>query len=230
MTTISYISAASANGTSLSMPTHAVGDLLFFAAYRDASTTSPTIPAGWFPVVSGTGGGTNAMSIAFKIATTAAETSGTWTNATHVACAVYRGTSIINIGGYKHTGNTTTLTVSWGQLTTTSTDPIARQNGNTWYVGVLGYKTNDIDGEVAPSGMTNRTNTKGASTGQISIHDTNGDTLWTTTGQTYSTGTAANSRTLIVEIVDTGYTPAASGGGGGRSAIQALSIPGVAIF
>lgn len=219
MTTISYISAASANGTSLLMPTHAAGDILIFAAYRDGSNTAPAIPSGWLTVNTGTGSNSNTMTVAFKIAASAAETSGTWTNASQVACGVYRATTQVAPGGFRSTANASSLTVSWAATPTGQTTAVARQNGSTWFVGIVGYKTNDVDCEVAPSGMTQRTNTKGASTGQIALHDTNGDSaLWTTTSQTYSTGTAAASYTLIVELVDTGRSTASSGGaiGGGN--------------
>lgn len=80
-------------GTSLTIPAgHQAGDLIVMAAWR-ANATAASKPAGWtdFSPTTTIASGAGSLRIAYKVAASSSETSGTWTNAAQVMCAVYRG-------------------------------------------------------------------------------------------------------------------------------------------
>lgn len=200
---ISYISNASAEATTLTMPTHVAGDLLLMAAYRHNSATAPTLPSGWLLVSTG-GGGTNSLLVAGKIASSASETSGTWTNATHLACAVYREATLLHIGTTALAGGVSSASINYPAI---SPD---RSFGDTWYVGIGGHRANDSDINLAPTGMTNRLNLIGATNGELVIHDTNGAvSSWASTNVTNTVSTTTGYRTAVCEIVDLGVAMSA---------------------
>lgn len=160
---ISNISSASAAAASVAMPTHAAGDLLLFSAWRNGSTTPPSLP----------GGCTNiqtafqtlySIRVGYKIAASSSETSGTWTNATHICVSVYRGQHATTPIGGSNTGTgTSSSTVNYPSVTMTVGD------GTSWVMGSAGISSADVDINTAPAGFTNRTNTSNLT----ALHDTN---------------------------------------------------------
>jgi hypothetical protein len=88
----SIVSSASAATNTVTMPTHAIGDMIVVWAYRGASATAPTIPSsqGWMQAAAPTGS-TNSAVLCVKLATSASHTTGTWTNATGIIIIVVRG-------------------------------------------------------------------------------------------------------------------------------------------
>jgi hypothetical protein len=105
-------------GNTLTMPTHATGDLLLAFATRDNSTVAPTLPTGWTALFS-IGSGTGAVLIAYKYAQSNAETFGTWTNASHVAVTVWYGAANTIVWPWLLSTNTATSgTMTWLAQTT----------------------------------------------------------------------------------------------------------------
>ena len=155
---VSFISTASAASNTVAMPTHAAGDMIVAFAFRDGDITAPTIPAGWLGRYSPVGQNTCSMSFAFKIAASASETTGTWTNATGISVAVYRK-------GASETWTTPAAFVNSG--TGTSIDYSAlyyfgptevRSEANTelWWVRMAGHRAGtDLLGST-PAGWTAR--------------------------------------------------------------------------
>lgn len=89
---ISRIGAAAAEATSITIPgTYQAADLMIIFAFRSGNATPPSLPAGWTNISSTAG--TSSLRCGYKIAGSASETSGTWTNATGVISHVYRGTA-----------------------------------------------------------------------------------------------------------------------------------------
>lgn len=84
--------ATSAAATTVAIPTHATGDLILMHVWRNASSTAPTVPAGWNVLgTSSQGGATKCWAgLYYKIAASSGETSGTWTSATALECEVFR--------------------------------------------------------------------------------------------------------------------------------------------
>lgn len=137
---------ASASGSSLTLPAHAAGDLILIFAYRDGSTTAPSLPSGWASIHSG-GANTNSARLGVKRATSSSETSGTWSNATEIVAVVIPGGGWI--GGFSSGGNSGT-SISYPALTMEAGD------GTSLVLGFAGHRTaTNVEG--APTGMTNAT-------------------------------------------------------------------------
>ncbi len=97
-----------AAAATVTIPTHAIGDLIVIWAFRDGSTTVPskptaggTVPA-WVDIDQSAGGGNSCSArTAQFVATANNHTSGTWTNATGMAAIVFRGQHASSpIGGH----------------------------------------------------------------------------------------------------------------------------------
>lgn len=192
---LSYIASGGAQANTVTIPAgHAAGDLLLIFAFRDGSTTSPSIPAGWTSV--GLNAGTLcASTVAYKIATSSSETSGTWTNADALVCNVYRGqfysgTPVINSGG--QTGTSSTVNYS-GIVSMTDA-------GNSWVVRFAGNTSIDTALETPPTGHTFRAGNVGA-TCEVASFDTNGAVSSSSFGSTSVGGTTGNYITKTLEIL-----------------------------
>jgi hypothetical protein len=85
---ISVEASASAASDSLTLPTHQAGDLLVMLAARTTQATI-THPSGWRRF-GGRSGGFGHNSLSAKRAASSSETSGTWTGADGLICAVLR--------------------------------------------------------------------------------------------------------------------------------------------
>jgi len=212
--TISRIGAASANATTLTLPTHAQWDLIVMAVARNASATLPTIPAGW-TVHAGIAGGVAVMAVCTKTASSAAETSGTWTNADHLSCAVYRSDTNLLVHGFASI--VTSTAAGSGDNITYREIAVPSPVTNKWLVAAAMHRNNDTDIQVAPTGMTAvaSANTVGASNGELTLHDSNANyTSWPLTVYVLTAGTSSNYKTAVCEICESPVTiPAAASGG-----------------
>ncbi len=195
---ISYVCASSAAATSSAACTgEQNGDLLVVFAYRSNSATAPTLATGFTQIntTSNSSGGTNgSMRAGWIVASASTTTSGTWTNATHVAMQVYRNQNSSPIGNNAVTGgNNSGTTVSYPATTLSVGD------GSSWFAGFAGRGTGQSVLATAPSGMTNRTSAP--ATPLVAGHDTNAGTAtnWSTTSVS---GFSASSKyvSLVVEI------------------------------
>jgi len=178
---ISFINANSAAATSLTMPSsRQIGDLEVMWVFRSGSTSAPTIPSGWLPIKTGTTTSTWGGAY-FRTCTNASDTSGTFTNASGLACAVYRG--VKGIGVSPAVSGAVSSTIAYP-----TTGTFIQSGGNSWSVGCAGHRTASAASvNVAPTGMTIRT---AANTGFAAISDTNGGvTSWSTA----SVGVSASS-------------------------------------
>jgi len=191
------------------MPTHAAGDLLVMFACNTGATTLPTVPSGWATIGTRQGSGMASV-IATKVAASASETAGTWTNATTLAVHVSRhSVNHIVVGAVSHNNRSGNVAIDY--LTLVSSGAMnGQQRGVNWCIGFAAATLNSTDMQTAPSGMTNRTSAAGASSREITVHDTNGDTTWATT--TYTASGAVSSHTAVVEIWDTGIAKSSGGG------------------
>lgn len=190
---ISYVGAASAAATSLTLPTHQAGDLLLLFAYRSGSTSPPTIPSGWTAISQG-GNNNNSAVLAYRLAAGAGTASGTWTNATHISSTAYRSsTGTLEVGAEGADGGSSD-TLTYSGLTLQDPD-------NSSWVAAFSAHRQATNVETVPTGMTNRTST--ATSGESAAHDTNG-TVTTWTAQTVvvspSSGGTQGWRTAVVEI------------------------------
>jgi hypothetical protein len=195
---VAISSAGGATGTnSATLPSFNSGDIALVLAFRDGSTTNPTVPAGWNNLTNTSDGTTCSMSVGWRRLTPTDTTTGTWTNATRVQCVVYRGCEpfITPTGGTLFTGAGTTNTVTYGTVTMT------RGDGTSWVVGLVGHRSVDttID-SAAITGMTARSSGVDANA-ETAAWDTNGGvSSWSSTNQTI-TGTASGWQVAMIELL-----------------------------
>lgn len=192
---ISFVGVA-AGTTSATYPSFQSGDIAVVFAFRDGSTTNPTIPAGITSITNTADGTTCSASIGWRRLVYTDTTTGTWTNASHVVCVVYRGCEpfITPVGGGAN-GAGTTNTVTYTTLTMT------RGNSTSWVIGFVGHRSTDTTVDSASiSGMTARGGGVDA-TAEAHAWDTNGGVAsWASTNQTI-TGTASGWITRTVELL-----------------------------
>lgn len=219
--TVSFVSSAGAEATTLTMPSHQAGDLIVMLAMRYGSVARGTIPTGWnYRYVSMRNGSFTSITcgVFCRIAASSAETSGTWTNWTHLLACVYRDDA-----NYLYLGNPvynrgTGLSVSYPGKTATADINVTGALGATMAVGtgwVLGLgathlNTSGID--TPPSGMTHRGMLTGATNGRIAIADTNAAVASFTAAST-TIAASADWWANTVEIIDTGTAKTAASGG-----------------
>ena len=191
---ISYVSSGTGTNSIASMPSHQAGDLLIFFAYRDGSTTNPTLPAG-FTSITAPDGTSSSTTVGYKIAASGSETSGTWTNATSLICHVYRSSTGSVFPGAVATNTGSSTTVNYPALTLNNT------SGSSWVLGFAGCNQSDMSLETAPSLMTNRSTVSDA-TDEAAGADTNGGvTSWSSTNVSVG-GTSGPWTTAVIEIAE----------------------------
>jgi len=167
--TIEFIDVNSALSTSLStMPTHQSGDILIAVAFHTGGTV-PSLASGWTNRANASQSW-NSFRIAYKIASSSSETSGTWTNAQNLLIAVYRNLdSTTPIGGV-----TVYSAFSGSNVTYPGIGAMQITDGTSWVAGV-GFSESGSPTFVAPAGMVRRYTT----TDRASLHDTDaGVTGW----------------------------------------------------
>lgn len=186
--TISYVNSASSYPSeSVTIPTHQVGDLIVIIAYNSDASGAPIIPADFIPVLQSTTGPWH-RSIGYRIATTTTTTSGTWTNATSLTVAIYRGASAVGASINRTSSATTTIT--WDNLTLTE-----NAQNTSWVVGMAAVFNNSSGTPNAPSGRTERLNAN-----YNRLWDTNGPITGNYTSQTASMSSQSYV-SAVIEIV-----------------------------
>jgi len=185
------IGTGSAAATTVTIPAgHKSGDLMVIFAFRDGSTTPPSLPSGWTNINSA-GANICSAQLGWAIATSTSEVSGTWTNASELVVFVFRtyNGQFIAPGAFA-TATGSSVTVNYPALTMGVT------NGTSWVIGVAGHRT-ATDMEQAPTGMTNRQ----AVGTETSGHDTNGPVAsWSSQNVTVNANSGWMS--YVLEIID----------------------------
>ena len=91
----SFVGAAQASATTITLPAHQAGDIIVMWAVSGGNTI--TRPSGWTgTAVGGTNPGRGVL--AYKIAASSSEVSGTWSSAKALMVAVYRGFTTATVG------------------------------------------------------------------------------------------------------------------------------------
>lgn len=186
----SFIGGASGT-TSATIPTHQSGDLIIARAFRDGNNNAPTVPAGqnWTTIDTSAGANSNGAAIAYKFATSAGETTGTWTSATRLDVGVWRGFSTC-AAHFSVDGNT-------GDVNYKTVTSFA---SGSWAIAFGAHRSINTSLETPPTGMVNRY-TDVNSTDEGAIHDTNGTvSSWSNTSVVVG-GTSSGWRTHVIEAV-----------------------------
>lgn len=213
--TVSFVGSASAEATSITLPSHQAGDLIVIFAGRTGSTGAPSVPAGWrFAAQSSQSGVTPpaiAASVGWKIAASSAETSGTWTNADMVLAVVVRDdANLLVIGGI---GKTTALstTVNYQPLLANSGQSIQGMRWTSSYVllpVMATSNTSDID--TPPTASTSKiVSLAGTAAIEMAIHRTNTEVA-SFASTNYTANESVRYATWTIEILDTGYAKTAA--------------------
>lgn len=169
---ITLVGAAIAEANSVTIPAgHQPGDLMIIYAFRDGSTTNPSLPAGW--ISSATPDGTTCSArVGCRVATSNAETSGTWTNATAVLCVVLRGVFLINPAIPIDVTPGDEMALSSGSSTTLSFGAVSQpgESGQMAIVAFAAHRSVDTTGMATPpAGLQNVAVNLGASC-DVAIH------------------------------------------------------------
>lgn len=191
---IAFVNAGSAEATTVTIPAgHAAGHLLIIFAFRDGSTTAPTVPAGWSSL--GANAGTScASALAYKVAKDS-DTSGTWTNATDLVCHVYSGQATNKVPVVAPSAQTGTgTTVNYSGLAPMQCP------GSSWVAAFAGHSSIDTSIETPPTSMVNRTDSPHA-TAEAVGHDSNGVLNTYTFNGVAVGGTSGNWISKTVEIL-----------------------------
>jgi hypothetical protein len=195
---LSRVGGTSAAATSIAIPTHVAGDLIVIWAYRDGSTTPPTVPTATgtvpaFTTIDGpTGANLNSARCAWAVAAGTTDTSGTWTNATGLSVEVWRGASSIPIGGHAQSGGSVASGANIAIPAITPQDP----GGNSVYLSFAGWQTVTA-WNAAPAGYTQRSQVA-TECEALTKNTTTSDGTFNVTGTASGTG---GTRTEQLEIL-----------------------------
>jgi hypothetical protein len=206
---ISLEGSASAQATSIAIPSHQAGDGIIIFAGR-GNTTAPTIPSGWVQLAT-TGANSGSSVATFKIAKTSSETSGTFTNASVLHALVFRPSAGVLFVSTALSGQaTTSATISYFPLANYRAGVL-----DNWYVAHA-FQLNSANSlETAPSGMSNLLVESSSGSWKSAVHHTGASQLsnWAST----NVGPLANSAFYISRVLQLVEIdgPAYGGGGGG---------------
>jgi surface protein len=187
---ITYVGAAS-GVDSATLPAHQADDLIIAFAFRDGATTATTLPSGWISLAS-VGANVTHGRLAYKVATTSSETTGTWTGATTVVFLVYRGDyDLTNIQGMDVTNT--------GASTIVNYPAAGFWNNLAWTVAFAGHRSTDTSLETPPGTLTLRNNTVDA-TDETAAFDSNGvSSSWSSTS-VFVGGTSSGWRSFVLRL------------------------------
>jgi surface protein len=187
---ITYVGAASGI-TSATLPAHQAGDLILAFAFREGSTSATTIPTGWVSLAS-VGANTTHGRLAYRVAESSSETTGTWTNATTVVFLVYRG-------DYDLTNIQAMDTTATGSSTTVNYPAANFWNDLAWTVAFAGHRSVNTSLETPPSGLTLRDNTVDATDETAAFDSTALSGVWPSTNVSVG-GTSSGWRTFVLRL------------------------------
>lgn len=146
---VSFVNAAAALATSVTLPDHAVGDMILVVARRSADTTPPTLSTAYTDITSTSKSGPDVSArMGYRIAVSTSETSGTWANASSITARIYRGTTTA-VGGFASTNGTST-TASVPAVT------LGVGDGTSWVAGETAYSADPTGVPHTINGMTGR--------------------------------------------------------------------------
>lgn len=170
---ITKVGSADAATNVATLPAFTAGDLALVFAFRDGSTTPPSLPAGWTDL--GTGSTTScSFRIGYRVLVGGDTTTGTWTNATEVEVLVVTGQEANDPIGAIVTNAAVSATPTWAALT------LQEQGGSSW-VALLGVHRSATNmNSVALTGTTNESPAQGA----IADHTARGVSSWASTSKT----------------------------------------------
>ena len=206
--TISIVGSATNLGNTITMPTHAAGDLLVLFAYNDGASTAVTLPTGWVERYGVAVGGAGYIRIGYKYAASAAETSGTWTNADHIfAISMRGGSNTLLFPNFVSTNTGTSTTINYAAQTASTFQTNADDQALLSWVA----SRNSANTLTAPTGLTEeRAATDGANFVAQMCRQLARTTIWASTNVTVTN--SALYRTVVLSVVESPVYGATGGG------------------
>jgi hypothetical protein len=207
--TISVVGTATPiESTSVSIPSHAYGDLIVLTLAHDTVSSLTFLP-GW-QIAGYRGSGSRYIAVAAKTALSASETSGVWTGNKFIGCTVYRHvTDFLMFGcGNANTGAATTINFAAVSAVSATGGTVRGLVENFWVVLAAVAQSNSLAIESPPSGFTFRSGIAGATSGEFVTHDTNGY-VTSTSVVTTTVASSVVSSTVSVPLFPTGIPKAA---------------------
>lgn len=202
---ISILGTNTSATTTCTVTAHSIGDCILVLAARKGSNGTPTVPTGYTAIQSVTSNSAGSV-MAYKIATSTSDASGTWSNATDMVISVYTGTNTsAPIGGSNVQTGTAATTITYPAVIMTNS------SGSSWVAGLGNTHSTNTTIGTAPTGMTNRGSENTNTT--VSGNDTNGGvTSWSSTNQSIG-GTAGQWGCYTAELLASGGGPPVTNSG-----------------
>ncbi len=199
---VSYISSAANASSSVTIPTHSVGDLIVLFAYNPYAIQAPTKPSAsgtvpnWSYIDNAdSGSGSGCTTAQFK-ATATNTTTGTWGNASHMIAVVIRAQNTSSpIGGHAQAAGSSGTTTA-PSVTMTHTD------GSSVLLHFHGHSNLGASGwDTAPAGYTRGAASGGAFGPATALNYKN---ITTSDGSVAQTGgqSSQNYAAATVEIIN----------------------------
>lgn len=168
---IARIGAAAATATTVALPgSFQNGDLIIMYAADFTGAAAPTSPAGWTNLFNqqlppgGTGGG---YKVAWRLITSASDTSGTWSSAVVLSCAIYRGQATSQVPVVATTGTS-------GTASSIPSITLGYKGSSSWIADFLGTSATDSTITNAPSPLITQASSNTGSGGATAVYDSNG--------------------------------------------------------
>ena len=206
--TIALQANSSALATTVSLGTHAVRDLIVIHASNHGSATLPTKPdSSWITSYSASVAGGSVL-VAYKHAQTTSETSGTWTNATHLFATIWRGgTNTLVVPEFVSTNSSITATINYAAQTAGTVKTDAANMALLAYV----LNSNTSNTLLAPGATIDLQSATDGSTWQAKqYYQLNRTATWASTS--VSQATSAFYRSLMLTLIESDLYGISSGG------------------
>lgn len=187
---ITFEGAAVGTTDVTTLPAHETGDLILAFAFRDVDTTTPSLPSGWTNLQTASANTTGSR-LAYKIAASSGETSGTWTNANRVVFLVYSNVNVNQIT------SATLRSTSTGSSTTVTYAANNAWKDLAWTVTFMGHRATDGSAG-APTGFSSRSTS--STTARMTAADSNGLTSGFTAENVSIGGTPTGWRTYTFRL------------------------------
>jgi hypothetical protein len=159
--TIKGANAVGAGGSSVTIPSHSIGDTIVLFAFNAINTTAVTAPSAsgtvpaWNFIDHPTGANSCASGTAYFVATATNTTSGTWGNTTAMVAVVLSGQGSTPLGGHAESGGTASGSTIAPAVTMTNTD------GTSALLHFFGTVFSAATWSAAPSGYTQQAQAAG---------------------------------------------------------------------
>lgn len=164
---LTVVGAAAANATTVTLPAHRPGDLLVVMAFRNGNATAPTADANYTTLLSPTSPINCSFRLAYRRATTSAETNPSMANTTQMAAIVLRGT----IDGAAALGTPTSQS---GTGTSVTYPALTLEQPSQSDLLVFGmHRSINTTITTPPTGTELVTSITGASAGVLAVFDNN---------------------------------------------------------